>query len=124
MKRTALIVEDDLLIAMELEDILERLGFRVIGTAVTETQAVAATLRHRPDLLLADYRLAQGDGVSAVERIETALAVSVVFVTANGDELRRLRPGAVLVDKPFDSRRIEQAVHAVLDSSGDVSVTE
>lgn len=114
MTVTALVIEDEPLIAFELADILEGLGFAVLGTAATEDEAVAATLERRPRLLLVDVRLAVGDGVRAVERIAGVSDTRVVFVTANRDELLRRRPEAIGVDKPFTRGMIERAVRAVL----------
>ncbi|GGE54117.1 hypothetical protein GCM10007276_33990 [Agaricicola taiwanensis] len=118
MRRTAIIIEDDLLIAFELEDILHELDFTVGGTFVTENDAVAGAFSQKPDLLLVDYRLAQGDGASAVERIRLQQAARVVYVSASGEEVLRREPDAIHVDKPFDRNRIAAAIDRAFHDAG------
>ncbi|MFP3547358.1 response regulator [Rhizobium sp. SIMBA_035] len=113
--KTALIVEDDFLIAMELEDILGEMGFEVQGTSPTEDEAVTDALIGRPDLMLVDYRLAAGTGLGAIARLAGTFTPAVVFVSANIEEILRQRPSAVCVSKPFDKRQIMSAVSSVLD---------
>ncbi len=119
MTRTAFIIEDDALIASELEGIVEALGFRVLGTAATEDEAVGAATSRRPDLLLVDVRLARGDGISAVERIlPDHDGARVVYVTGNRDEVGRRAAGAICVNKPFNRQMIERAIRSAFAGPG------
>jgi len=108
------VVEDEALIAFEMMVTIERLGGEVPATVATETDALEAVAKERPDVVLMDIRLAEGDGISAARRIRAELGTPVVFVTANGDlELRqRLRefPHAPVVVKPFRTRELLTAV--------------
>jgi DNA-binding response OmpR family regulator len=118
MTRTALIIEDDALIAFELEDIVHAVSLRVIGTAATEDDAVAGAEAHRPDLLLVDVRLAKGNGISAVARILTAHDARVVYVTGNRNEVRKHDAAAICVNKPFNRQTIEQAIRSAFGGAG------
>jgi DNA-binding response OmpR family regulator len=114
MARRALIIEDDFLIAMEIEDILLDMGFDVVGAAATEEDAVRLALEGRPDLMLVDYRLARGNGVDAVRAIERHMSAAILFVTGSADEVLRLRPDALCIGKPFDPERLMAAIHRAL----------
>jgi two-component system, response regulator PdtaR len=118
MKRRALIIEDDPLIACELEDILDGLEFEVFGPSMTEDDAVEAARTHRPDLALVDVRLAKGNGISAAARITANLDLRVVYVTANRDEVNRRDAAAIVVNKPFNREMIERAIRSAFGSRG------
>ena len=62
-----LIIEDETLIAMDLNEIVTTLGHTVIATADTAAKAIAAAAKHKPDLVLTDIQLA--DGSSGVMRV-------------------------------------------------------
>ncbi|HTR16217.1 MAG TPA: response regulator [Acetobacteraceae bacterium] len=100
-----LIIEDEPIIAMDLEELVESCGHRVVGTAGTEAEAVAIAARTHPGLILADINLgAGGDGTSAVSRILRRQHAPVIFVTAYPE---RLLTGATpepafVITKPFE----------------------
>src|SRR5262245_19443249 len=82
-----LIVEDESLIAMELETYLGDFGLDVVGVADTGDGAIDLAAKHRPDLLMMDVMLKGAmDGIEAARRIRAALDIPVVFLTAYGDE--------------------------------------
>jgi CheY-like chemotaxis protein len=83
-----LIVEDELIIAWLLADLVQGLGYEVCGSAADEDEAVRLAGSTRPDLILMDVRLrGAGDGVRAAEAIRGVLpAVPVVFCTAYADD--------------------------------------
>jgi CheY-like chemotaxis protein len=99
-----LIVEDEMLIALDLERLMHDLGHRVIGIVRTHTEALASAKAHRPGLVLADIRLADGSsGIDAVNEIQALGRVPVVFVTAYPELLltgQRPEP-TFLLAKPF-----------------------
>lgn len=109
----ALVIEDDILTAMDLEATLRHLGFASFAFAATEDDAVAAACARVPDLISADIRLRAGDGASAVRRIAAtrAAAVPVIYVTASGIELERV-PAALVVTKPFTLASLRPALRA------------
>jgi CheY-like chemotaxis protein len=100
-----LIIEDEPIIAMDIEELVEGCGHRVVGTASNETDAVRLALKTRPGLILADINLGVGgDGTAAVERILRQHKVPVIFVTAYPE---RLLTGDVaepvyVITKPFE----------------------
>lgn len=113
MATDVLIIEDEPLVAMDLESIVSSLGHRVFATARTHTEAVAAVRKHRPGLVLADIQLADGSsGLQAVNEILQSDELPVIFVTAFPERLLTgTRPEPVfLITKPF---RVD-AVKAIL----------
>ena len=118
MAKRALIIEDDFLIASELEDILLSLSFEVVGTAATEDNAVHQAQLHAPDLLLVDYRLAKGNGLAAVERVEHAGHPAIIFVTGSIEEVRKARPDALGISKPFSPEQLKTIIRQTLGLAG------
>jgi DNA-directed RNA polymerase specialized sigma24 family protein len=104
MTGQVLIIEDEPIIAMDLQGIVESLGHTVVGIATTHDAAIALAERHTADLVLADIQLADGSsGIDAVRDILADHAVPVVFVTAFPERLltgERPEP-TFLITKPF-----------------------
>jgi len=104
MATDVLIIEDEPIIAMDLESLVESQGHRVIGIAQTHSEALALIDNERPGLVLADIQLADGSsGLEAVNEILQSITVPVIFVTAYPEQLltgERPEP-AFLVTKPF-----------------------
>ena len=100
-----LIIEDEPVIAMDIEELVAGCGHRVVGVAATEAEAVAMAVQTRPGLILADINLgAGGDGSSAVSRIMRSHYAPVIFVTAYPERLltgEALEP-AFVITKPFE----------------------
>ncbi len=101
---TVLIIEDEPLIAMDIENIVEQLGHAVIGIARTREEAIEAVSKRRPGLILADIHLADGSsGIDAINEIVKECEVPAIFVTAYPERLLsgvRAEP-TFLVTKPF-----------------------
>ena len=100
-----LIIEDEPIIAMDLEELVQSCGHRVVGVAASEREAVAIASRTRPGLILADINLgAGGDGASAVSHILQHHYAPVIFVTAYPERLltgEAVEP-AFVITKPFE----------------------
>src|SRR5580693_6118058 len=96
-----LVIEDDALISMLLAELLAGMGHDVCATAATESDAVTAATRHRPDLIIVDAALGRGSGISAVDEILRAGPLAHVFVSGDPNKVRELRPRALVVRKPF-----------------------
>ncbi len=112
-----LVIEDETLIAMDLVDIVTRLGHQVVATADTAQKAIDAAKAHQPDLVLADIQLADGSsGIDAVNAILNAASVPVIFITAFPDRLLTgERPETTfLITKPYKEETIEAAVSQAL----------
>lgn len=114
IKGRILIIEDESVIAMDLEEIVERMGHRVTGVATTADEAVRLCAANRPDLVLADIRLADGsNGIDAVNRILVDFAdMPVIFITAYPERLltgQRHEP-AFMIAKPYSPSQVMSAV--------------
>jgi len=109
-----LVIEDDALIAMLLSQLLAGMGYEVCATAASEAEAVSAATRLGPDLMIADARLSQGSGVSAVEEILRAGPIAHVFVSGDAEMVRARKPDAVVVRKPFGEAELAEAIDLAL----------
>ena len=112
-----LVVEDDSLIAMLLVETLAEMGHRVCGVEATERGAVMAALRCRPDLIIVDVQLREGNGVSAVDEILSTGFVPHLFVSGDIKEVLVRRPGAVAIGKPFRESELDRAIQRALDAA-------
>jgi CheY-like chemotaxis protein/DNA-directed RNA polymerase specialized sigma24 family protein len=112
-----LIIEDEPLIALDLEDLAESLGHRVVTVARTRDAAVKAFHTFRPGLVLADVQLADGSsGLDAVKDIISTQEVPVIFITAYPEQvLTGLRPEPTfLIPKPFHSEVLKAVISQAL----------
>ena len=112
-----LIIEDEALIALDLENIVEGLGHRTIGIARTRGEAIALSKTRRPGLILADIQLADGSsGLEAVNDLLTTFEVPVIFITAYPERfLTGERPEpAFLVSKPYQQSTVSALVSQAL----------
>lgn len=112
-----LVVEDDAALAATLGEMLVRIGHNVCATASTQTDAIDAALQHRPDLMIVDYSLRQGTGVSAVDEILRCGSVPHFFVSGNAASVRAIRPDAAVLQKPFRSADLTKAISTVLKAA-------
>jgi DNA-directed RNA polymerase specialized sigma24 family protein len=112
-----LIIEDEPLIAMDIEEMVESLGHRVVGTARTHAEATALFNKTQPRMVLADIQLADGSsGIDAVNEILTISSVPVIFITAFPERLltgERPEP-AFLVTKPFNPDMVKALISQAL----------
>ncbi|PZU11809.1 response regulator [Sphingomonas sp.] len=112
-----LIIEDEPIIAMDLETIVRDLGHNVTGVAVTRDEAVSQALAHRPGLVLADIQLADdSSGIDAVKDILAEFSVPVIFITAFPERLltgERPEP-TFLITKPFQRSTVKAAISQAL----------
>jgi CheY-like chemotaxis protein len=112
-----LIIEDEPIIAMDLETIVRDLGHDVTAVAVTRDEAVAEAMAHRPGLVLADIQLADdSSGIDAVKEILSKFSVPVIFITAFPERLltgERPEP-TFLITKPFQRSTVKAAISQAL----------
>lgn len=114
-----LIVENEFVIAANLQETLEGLGYGISGVAISGTEAIEKAVAMRPSLILMDIRL-QGamDGVEAAERIWNQLQIPVVYVTGHADKITLERAkltfpfGYIL--KPVKERELYAAIEVAL----------
>lgn len=114
---TVLIIEDEPIIALDIEAIVEELGHSITGIARTHKEAVALVQSHQPGLVLADIQLADGSsGLEAVNEILQGITVPVIFITAYPERLLtgdRPEP-AFLITKPFQEDAVKAAISQAL----------
>lgn len=112
-----LIIEDEPIIAMDVETIVRDLGHEVTGVAVTRDEAVALAMEDRPGLVLADIQLADdSSGIDAVKDILAEFQVPVIFITAFPERLltgERPEP-TFLITKPFQRSTVKAAISQAL----------
>ncbi|MGG7518773.1 response regulator [Allorhizobium undicola] len=109
-----LIVEDEALLALELESELESVGHQVVGQAMTSHEARMKIDAQRPDFAFVDVHLL--DGVTGLEvgRYLSARGIPFVFVTGNVRRLPVDFAGAVgAIEKPYTMNGLENAVRFV-----------
>jgi signal transduction histidine kinase/CheY-like chemotaxis protein len=113
-----LVVEDEQIVALDIEKRLSQLGYGVT-TASSGEEAIEKVRQSRPDVVLMDVRLRGGiDGVEAAQRIQVMADVPIVYLTAYADEstLERARAsepyGYIL--KPFDERELRATIDMAL----------
>jgi DNA-directed RNA polymerase specialized sigma24 family protein len=109
-----LIIEDEAIIAMDLEAIVSGMGHKVVDIARTREGAVTLGTKHAPDLILADIQLAdKSSGIDAVNDLLATLGdVPVIFITAFPERLLtgdRPEP-AFLIAKPYTEEQVRAAV--------------
>ncbi len=116
-KARVLIIEDEPIIAMDIETIVRDLGHEVTGVAVTRDEAVAEAKANPPTLVLSDIQLADNSsGIDAVQDILNDHAVPVIFITAFPERLLtgdRPEP-TFLITKPFQSATVKAAISQAL----------
>ena len=116
-KARVLIVEDDPVIAMDIESIVHDLGHTVAGLAITHAEAVSTFQATNPTLVLADIQLADdSSGIDAVKDMLAVRGVPVIFVTGFPERLltgQRPEP-TFLVTKPFQHSTLKAAISQAL----------
>jgi CheY-like chemotaxis protein len=112
-----LVVEDEPVIAADIQHILSQAGFVVVGLAATASDAYAEFLEHQPDLVMADLQLADGSsGLDAIRKMLAIRSIPTIFVTAFPERLLtedRTEP-TFLITKPFQPETLVAAVTRAL----------
>jgi len=107
-----LVVEDDAAIGPLLAETLIGLGYEVCGVEATESGAVSAAARHRPDLMIVDVNLAGGSGLAAMACIARVAPVPHLFMSGHARQADM--PGELLLTKPFRVADLVQAIERTL----------
>ena len=120
-KERILIVEDELIVAKDIENCLTKLGYSMAGTVASGEEAVRKVDELRPDLILMDIILkGEMNGIEAAEEINT-LNIPVVYLTAHADTdtLDRAKTTAPYgyIIKPFDERMLQSTIEITLYKS-------
>lgn len=107
-----LIVEDEFLIALELESLLQEAGHDVVGIAASSEEAVALSRELSPDLAFVDIHLADGlTGIDVARELSDQHHVTVLFMTANAKRIPEDFAGARgVIAKPYTERGVKEAL--------------
>lgn len=112
-----MIIEDEPLIAMDIEQLTESLGHTVVGIARTRDEANALYAKEKPGMILADIQLADNSsGIDAVNDILKHNDLPVIFITAFPERLltgKRPEP-TFLVTKPFNPEMVKALISQAL----------
>lgn len=110
MGATVLIVEDEILVALQLEDMLCDAGHQVVG--IVPDHASLGTIPDAPQVALVDLNLRDGPtGPSIARRLSEIFGTKIVYVTANPGQIGEPAPTAIgVIQKPFSQAAILAAV--------------
>jgi DNA-directed RNA polymerase specialized sigma24 family protein len=112
-----LIIEDEPLIALDIEELVTEIGHQAVGIARTRAEAAQLAKEKSPTLVLADIQLADGSsGIDAVNDILGSRSLPVVFITAYPERLltgRRAEP-TFLITKPFKPEMVKAVISQAL----------
>ena len=117
-----LIVEDDPIIAADLEDRLSEMGYASLGPVASGEEALTFFPDNRPDLVIMDIQLAGAlDGIETTRRIREKHALPIIFLTSNSDEAtfaqaKSVRPQA-FISKPFRGKDLRHAIELAISQS-------
>lgn len=114
VKGRILVIEDEAIIALDLQSIVDSMGHSITGVGRTHKGAVELASRERPDLILSDIQLADGSsGIDAVNDIlQAAGDIPVIFITAFPERLLtgdRPEP-AFVITKPYSEDQVLSAI--------------
>jgi CheY-like chemotaxis protein len=112
-----LIVEDEQIVAADLESKLSKIGHRVVGIAASGGEAIAFAEKLRPELVLMDVRLkGPMDGTETARHVQRLTGAPVIFITGYAEVFLRdptlMNPPGLCLSKPFSLHQLE----AVLDT--------
>jgi CheY-like chemotaxis protein len=120
-----LIVEDEILIALELESLLRDYGQEVVGCAASSAEAAELAETLCPDLAFVDIHLADGPTGIEVARRLAARGIAVLFMTANAKRIPEDCAGALgVISKPYTERGVRQALAYVMHSDAAAAVPD
>jgi CheY-like chemotaxis protein len=110
-----LIVEDDMILAMVIEQMLRQLGYNVKGKVKKGEEAVRAALHDPPGVILMDIRLdGDMDGIEAVKKIHSSTDIPVIYITGNNDAHSRERANQTthseFLVKPINQSTLNRAL--------------
>ncbi|MCJ2088274.1 response regulator [Methylobacterium sp. E-005] len=112
-----LVVEDEALIALELECLLDDLGHVTVGIAGTSAEAIALGRATAPDVAFVDIHLVDGPtGIEVARALSEDRRITVVFMTANAKRIPPDFAGAIgVIAKPYSERVVASTLHYVAD---------
>jgi PAS domain S-box-containing protein len=86
-EKSILIVEDEGVVALSIQAALTKMGYKVVGIAVTGNEAIALATEHKPDVILMDIHIkGDMDGIETTEKLNEIVDIPVIFLTAYADD--------------------------------------
>jgi len=116
-----LIVEDEIIVAFDLRQTLENIGYEVVGTVTSYDEIIACINEKKVDLILMDIYLNDGDdGVKIAREINESFEIPVIFLTGHSDtetfkRAKKTNPFGFIV-KPFNERDLRLNIEIALNS--------
>jgi PAS domain S-box-containing protein len=110
-EKTVLIVEDEGVVALSIQAALKKMGYKVVGIAITGNEAIALAMEHKPDVILMDIHIKGDiDGIQTTEKLNEITDIPVIFLTAYADDETvkraiKTRSHSYLV-KPYNPREL------------------
>ncbi len=123
-KTKILIVEDENIVAKDLESILQDLGYKVIGIVSNAIDAITMTALHKPNLVLMDIMIkGKTSGIEAAKEIKSKYDIPVVFLTAYADDktidnAKDAFPYGYII-KPFKEKELETTIEMAINKYDD-----
>jgi CheY-like chemotaxis protein len=117
-----LIVEDEIIIAIDLKIRLEDLGYYVPGIAVNGRDAIKKTGEKNPDIILMDILLNEDkDGIQIAQQIRNQYNIPIIYLTGSQNdgliERAEITEPYVYINKPFDNTEIENAIQLAVSKT-------
>lgn len=118
-KIKVVIVEDEAVIAMNINDILEDLGYETVGTAGTYSAAIRLLKEEKPDIAILDIKIkGEKDGIDLATHISEEYDIPFIFLTSNSgketvDRAKRVNPSSFLI-KPFAKEDLYSTIEIAL----------
>ena len=116
IRSNILIVEDDMVIAMDIQERLESFGDNVPTIVTTGEEAIFKAPELKPDLIIMDIGLKGGmNGIETVEKIREYFEIPVLYLTGNSDLLKQTNITDPCIVKPFEDDELKRSVTVLLD---------
>jgi len=121
-KINILIVEDNLIIALDLKATLEKLDYNVVSIVSNGEKALLLAEELKPELILMDIGLKGNlNGMEAGELIRYKFNIPVIYLTGNGNLLKKANISAPFINKPFENEELKRTIISVISLQKDIS---
>jgi response regulator NasT len=116
--RRVLIIEDESLIALSLQEIVQALGYTVVGVAATGAEGIALATQVQPDLVLLNLRLPDRSGLEVAESLRSQAPMPILVLTGYRDPWLLEQAAACgiaqVLFKPFTIAELQRALEEIL----------
>lgn len=107
-----------MIISLVVENMIKKLGYKLVGKASSGDKAIELALSEKPDVVLMDIRLkGEMDGIEAVTKIKEHIDIEVIYLTGNSDKVNYERAKATkcidLISKPFTIAELTRSLEMV-----------